>query len=372
MVKIKAFINKYVPTPSAVIMCVFLFALIIWGICRISTMFADFWNVYIGSVIRGTLAYATGWIPFSLAEFILLSMPVTMVCLIVHAWCSETNTTQQMVRYLFGIFSIPAVIFSILMLGFSAGYCTQTVDERLSLEKQPVSSYELYDTAKWLLENVNAEASSLSYGQNGASVMPYTLSELDDKINDAYKTVCREHTFIQKLNTSVKPVVMSEIWTYTHISGVYTFFTGEANINTNFPEYTLPFTVAHEMAHQRGISREEEANFIAFLVCTSSDDPYIRYSGYLSVYEYVASALYKSDSKLYFKLISNDMTQLVKGELICFDEFFEKYRTSTASDVVSTVQDAYLQGQGQSEGSRSYNLVTDLAVAYYKANAEKD
>lgn len=372
MVKIKSLINRYVPTPSAVIMCVFLFSLIIWGICRASTPFADFWNVHIGSVIRGTLAYATGWIPFSLAEFVLLSMPVTMVCLIVHAWRSETNTTQQMARYLFGIFSIPAVVFSILLLGFSAGYCTQAVDERLSLEKQPVSSHELYDTAKWLLENANKEASSLSYSQSGASVMPYTLSELDGKINAAYKPICEKYTFIQELNTSVKPVAMSEIWTYTHISGVYTFFTGEANINTNFPEYTLPFTVAHEMAHQRGISREEEANFIAFLVCISSDDPYIRYSGYISVYEYVASALYKADSELYFSLISSSMTTSVKSELICFDEFFEKYRTSKASDVVSTVQDAYLQGQGQSEGSRSYNLVTDLAVAYYKANIAKD
>ena len=49
------------------------------------------------------------------------------------------------------------------------------------------------------------------------------------------------------------------------------------------------------MAHQRGIAREDEANFIAFLVCMASDDPYIRYSGYLEVYEYVASSLYSDD-----------------------------------------------------------------------------
>lgn len=366
MKKIKSIITEYMPLPCRVIYTVFAASVLVWGICRIWQSFADVWNGSVGAFFRGALAYATGWLPFSVAEYLLLSLPVIFVCLIVHVWKTETGTRRDMIRYLFGIFSIPAVVFSLLMLSFTAGYCTPTLDERLSLDKQPVSSQELYDTAKWLLINVNEQAEQLSY-KNGMAVMPYALSELDDKINDAYKPVCEEYGFIQSLNTSVKPVVLSEIWTYTHIAGVYTFFTGEANINTNFPEYTLPFTVAHEMAHQRGISREEEANFVAFLVCISSDDPYIRYSGYLSVFEYVASALYKADKDMYAGLVSEYMSDAVRLELISFDRFFEKYRDSAASDVVSTVQDAYLQTQGQTQGSQSYGLVTDLAVAYYKS-----
>src|SRR5438105_6884447 len=35
------------------------------------------------------------------------------------------------------------------------------------------------------------------------------------------------------------------------------------------------------MAHQRGFAREDEANFIAFLVCTKASNAYVRYSGYL-------------------------------------------------------------------------------------------
>ena len=83
------------------------------------------------------------------------------------------------------------------------------------------------------------------------------------------------------------------------ISGIYSFFTGEANVNVEYPDYCLPFTAAHELSHQRGICRENEANFVAFLVCIGSEDDYIRYSGYLNVYEYLASALYRADKELY-------------------------------------------------------------------------
>ena len=152
---------------------------------------------------------------------------------------------------------------------------------------------------------------------------------------------------------------------YTHITGVYTFFTGEANINVNFPDNTLPYTAAHELAHQRGIAREDEANFLAFLVCAESFDPYIRYSGYLNLYEYVASALSSADRQLYLK-VSSTLPDLVLGEQYAYSEFFDKYRDSTVSEISETVNNTFLVMHG-TEGVKSYGMVVDLAVAYYKA-----
>jgi hypothetical protein len=151
---------------------------------------------------------------------------------------------------------------------------------------------------------------------------------------------------------------------YMHITGVYSFFTGEANVNVNFPDYTIPYTAAHELAHQRGIAREDEANFIAYLVCISSDDAYIRYSGYLNLYEYVASALYRADPDLYFDL-RDQLPSAVRYELIAYSEFFDQFRDSTVGEISNAVNDLYLKGNG-TEGTQSYGLVVDLAVAYDK------
>src|SRR5207248_11260701 len=78
-----------------------------------------------------------------------------------------------------------------------------------------------------------------------------------------------------------KPVYFSGLMSRLGISGVYSPFTGEPNYNALQPDFDLPFAVAHEMAHQRGFAREDEANFIAFLVCTKASNAYVRYSGYL-------------------------------------------------------------------------------------------
>jgi hypothetical protein len=151
---------------------------------------------------------------------------------------------------------------------------------------------------------------------------------------------------------------------YAHIAGIYSFFTGESNINVSLPDYTIPYTAAHELAHQRGVAREDEANMIAFLVCIRSDDPYIQYSAYVNMYEYVANALRKADRDLYYEVRGMLKTE-VRYEMIAYSNYFDQYRDSVASEISGTVNDLYLKGNG-TEGTKSYGLVVDLAVAYNK------
>src|ERR1051326_7677048 len=90
-----------------------------------------------------------------------------------------------------------------------------------------------------------------------------------------------------------KPVYSSQLMSQFGISGIYIPFTGEPNINAQLPDCELPFTIAHEKAHQRGYALEDEANFIAFLVCIKSADPFCRYSGYLMAASHLLSSFYR-------------------------------------------------------------------------------
>jgi hypothetical protein len=193
--------------------------------------------------------------------------------------------------------------------------------------------------------------------------MPYGYGEMNDKLIEAYAKASEKYDFLQTLDSDLKPVMLSELMSYTHITGVYSFFTGEANINVAFPDYTIPYTAAHELAHQRGIAREDEANFMAFLVCMESDDAYIRYSAYLNLYEYVSNALYSASPELWSKSYGT-LSYAVKAEMRAYSEFYEKYRDSVASEVSEVVNNTFLTMQG-TEGTRSYGMVVDLAVAYY-------
>jgi hypothetical protein len=194
--------------------------------------------------------------------------------------------------------------------------------------------------------------------------MPYGFAEMNRKLIEAYDKFAESHDFISNFRSTLKPVFLSEGLSYMHITGVYTFFTGEANININFPDYSIPYTAAHELAHQRGVAREDEANMIAFLVCIGSDDPYIQYSALTNVYEFVISALYKADRELY-RDIRKRTNESFNNELAAFSKFFDKYEKSVASQVSGVVNDAYLVSQG-TQGQVSYGMVVDLTVAYFK------
>lgn len=334
-------------------------------IARNSVSFATFFNRRISAVVRAVLAFFTNFLPFSLAEFLILSIPLILILLIAYAVRCKTATWKSVVVYAVTLLSLVSMIFTVFVFGYGIGYYVPPLDEQLSLESRPVSAEELRDTALWLARELERYEGEFRHFADGASAMPYSLSDMNDKLMASYQTICEKHGFIQNLNSQIKPVMASIAMSHTHFTGVYTFFTGEANLNVDFPDYTLPFTAAHEFAHQRGIARENEANFMAFLVCVESDDPYLQYSGYLNLYEYVASALYSADRTLYAEVYAR-VPDSAKREMRAYSAFYEKYRESEAGQIGNSINNAFLQANGNKEGTKSYGMVVDLAVAYYR------
>ena len=345
-------------------------AFIAAGVCAllflgfiISERFADFFNKNISSVFRALLANITDILPFSLGEMVLIMSPVIVVFIVMYAMRHFADNWRDTLVFCGAIVSVLAIFFCSFTLTFAAAYRGARLDKKLGIERRDVSAEELYETAKILSERVNEEAELVAFERGGFSVMPYGYGDMNDKLISAYDVACGEYDFLQSLDSNIKPVMLSGLMSYTHITGVYSFFTGEANINVAFPDYTLPYTAAHELAHQRGIAREDEANFMAFLVCMESDDAYIRYSAYLNLYEYVSNALYSADPAL-FREVHSTLCGEVKGEMVAYSAFYEKYRDSVAGDVSEVVNNTFLTMQG-TEGTRSYGMVVDLAVAYY-------
>ena len=357
-------IKRRLPLVFKIFFGVCAFSAVLYVIFLFSERFADFFNRYISSVIRAVLAHATSWIPFSLAEFILILSPIILFAVIRYGLKRYAGCWRDVFIYCGALVSVLALVLSIFVMGFAPAYRGTTLDKKLGIERREVSSEELYATAEILTEKIREEYGSVYYSDaTDFSVMPYDFGEMNDKLLAAYDKICDKYSFVQNLHSRVKPVMLSEPMSYTHITGVYSFFTGEANININFPDYTIPFTAAHELAHQRGIAREDEANFMAFLVCIESDDPYIRYSGYLQLYEYVASSLAAADSAAYIENW-NSLPLPVQKEIVAFGNFFKKYQNSKVSEVTDKVNDKFLTSQGTA-GTKSYGMVVDLAVAYY-------
>lgn len=342
------------------------FTAVLHIISAFSEPFSDFFNSNISSLIRAALAFITNFIPFSLAELLIILLPVFAFLLIRYAVKNHAESLKGVLIYALNLFSVICAFYVLFFWCFGVGYNTESIDKKLDIERDTVSVEELVMTADILAGKTNEEAQGVLFRDRNFSVMPYGIAALSDKLCDAYDVFSGKTGLARGIDTDLKPVMLSDAMAYTHITGIYSYFTGEANINTVFPDYTLPFTAAHEMAHQRGIAREDEANFVAFLVCIESEDAYIRYSGYLNLLEYVLNALYTADKDAYNAILDR-IDLRVLYDIASYNEFFEKYEDSVASDISGTVNDTYLKLNG-TEGEKSYGMVVDLAVAFFGQN----
>lgn len=359
--------DKYekVPKLAKIIYIITAFTVVLHVVAAFFERFADFFNLYISSVLRAFLSFVTGFLPFSLAEFLIIAAPIWFFLLIRHAIKHHCDSGKAFLVYLASLGSVICVFYILFFWVYGVGYCSPSLEKKLAYEREKVSVSELRATANILAERTNESAKKVLFREKNFSVMPYDVAELTNKLNDAYKSFSEKNSYVSKMKSNLKPVMLSDSMSYTHMTGVYTYFTGESNINVVFPDYTIPFTAAHEMAHQRGIARENEANYVAFLVCIESEDPYIRYCGYINMLEYVLSALYSADGEQYREVIS-EVSMEVRYEMASYNVFFEKYRDSTASKISSKVNDTYLKLNGN-VGEKSYGMVVDLTVAYYKS-----
>ena len=339
MQKIKTFLKKLkrcTPIWCMIAFSVALISLALYVSFILSPSFADFFNRYPAAFLRAVFASISGIFPFSVAETVIILSPLIIILVIIKIFKVSRGTISDMVRMLISMLSVLAIFFSSFSLLFASGYRGTTLDRKLGIDSALVSADDLYNTAIYLGNKLDEIIVNVDFTHNSSSVMPYSFNKMNDLLQEAYKKAGKKYDFLPTFYSKVKPIILSEPMTYTHISGVYTYFTGESNINTNFPDYTIPYTAAHELAHQRGIAREDEANFVAFLVCCESDDPYIKYSGYMNLYEYVLSALNKASKDKYKEVINNTDACLIY-EMRAYNAFFEKYRENVVANVSGSI-----------------------------------
>ena len=164
--------------------------------------------------------------------------------------------------------------------------------------------------------------------------------------------------------------LLSRAFSNMGVSGIYSPFTVEANINGEMPGMEKPFTSCHELSHLRGYMNEGEANYIGWLACIESDDPSFNRSGWLIAWMHAGGALRRVDpgryEKLRKRLPSDAVSEIEKNSL-----FWSSHETK-ASEVQDRVNDAYLKANDQKDGIQSYGMLTTLMLMHYYGHESSD
>ena len=323
--------------------------------------------------ISKILSLLFGYIPFSVAEIILILLIFISIYFLIHiiiiAIKYKKNSIPKLKIYIINLIKIFLLLYSSFLILWGYNYHRNTFSEIQHIKIEPSSLNDLENLCLFLLITSKNLRQDINENPDGTMKLNGTITNMLKRTPLGYKNI--PHSY-KKLSTNFgypKNLLSSKIFSYTGISGFFFPFTGEANVNSNTPLCYLPHTAAHELAHQIGYARENEANFIGYLVCKYHPDKDFQYSGYLTSLISSMNALYKNDHKKY-TTIRKQYPDIINKDIESISKYYQKYEGKIES-ISSSINNTYLRTNNQSSGIKSYGEVVDLLLAEYKNNTDK-
>lgn len=317
-------------------------------------------------VVTTPIGFLTSLLPFSLTELLLiLALPLlaVIVILFVRRMKRSENrkkTAVKAARTVAGFLSFTVLAY---MICHGANYYRYNIETLMSLDTSQKSAEHLLAVCRELAEGARSTREELQTDENGCVTLPDDLYTELSRTGSGYDAIVSEYPFLWTSVSRQKPVMLSYLWSYTGITGMYFPMLAECNVNTEQPDFAIPFTAAHESAHSRGIAFENECNFLAFLSCINSEYPEFRYSGYMQAFKYCSNSLYSYDKELWREAYSY-CSDGMKLDFTAENEYIDKFK-GEVKNIASSANDNFIKAQGVSDGTLSYGRVTELILAYY-------
>ena len=248
---------------------------------------------------------------------------------------------------------------------WNAAYYASGVQEKSGLEVRPYSVETLAQVTALFAQQAAEFSTQVERDEEG--LFSVSLEEIFGRGPAIYENIVKEFPFLElEPSVRVKPLLCSRLQSILGFTGVYFPFTGEANVNTDAPACMIPATIAHEMAHQRMVASEQEANFVGITAAVLSGDPVFQYSGYLMGLVQLCNALAPVDREAWNAIVQQYFTQEMASDWNANNAYWAEL-SSPVEETAGQVYDSFLKGNGQKLGMRSYGACVDLLVAYFGA-----
>jgi Protein of unknown function (DUF3810) len=304
-----------------------------------------------------------GWIPFSVGDFFYAACLTYIIVSLVRFFSRAFKRTmhrQYLLLCLKKCISTVLWIYLIFNIVWGLNYDREPIAEQMHLETKLYSKEDLQALVGLLVSRMNGIDSSARIARNhletNDSIFRHSII--------SYHYLGQTYKADYYPNPSVKFSFYGYLANYMGFSGYYNPFSGEAQVNTTIPRFVQPFTTCHEIGHQLGYAKEEEANFCGFLATKSSPDPAFRYSVYVDLYLYSANALYALDSTAFIPY-RESLHPDVRQDLRDLRAFYRKYE-NPFEPIIHAIYGNYLKANRQPQGINSYDEVVGLAIAYYR------
>ncbi|UEG52017.1 DUF3810 domain-containing protein [Mucilaginibacter daejeonensis] len=309
--------------------------------------------------ISVALHFTLGWIPFSVGDVLYTAIIVIALYATISLIASlfKKRFARSLRLFINLVIGLQLFIIAFYIL-WGLNYSRPPASQLLNIPDSTYTTSALIGMTCTLIDSANACRARLNADD---------LSTTNKQIYDTAEAAIERSADIYPQFRSYYPAVKSSLFTpvinYLSTAGYFTPFTGEAQVNYQMPLHDRPVSACHEMAHQMGFAREDEANFVGYLAGIHSNDRSLRYSAYYLAMQEFIHQVRRRDSTA-SKQFKTHLSPAVLADLKADRAYWQRYDRQI-SRLSGIFYDNFLKVNKQPEGLRTYNRMIILTMGYY-------
>ena len=335
-----------------------------WALMQMGQKFTTLVDMvfpYVLRILQDTLSQWSAGLDFCLWQMLVVAGGALVVASIVLMFVLRWNPIQ----WAGWVLAAVSVVVLLHTVTFGLNYHAGPLADDVRLDMKEYNLIELSLATTYYRDMANLLADRVERDENGDADFG-EFEALAKRAGSGFDHLTRGDSYpiFAGTNLPVKKLGWADMYSSMGITGFFCGITGEAAVNPQIPDVTLPFTMCHEMSHRKSIAIERDANFAAFLACQASDYAEYRYSGYFMAYRYCLNQLASLDIASARDIMAQELPQLSQ-DMKTYSDFFSSRKNDKATELADTVNDTYLKANGDEMGIASYNDVCGMLVNWY-------
>ncbi len=314
------------------------------------------WKLYAHGLyppLSSLLRLISGIFPFSIGDFLYAALALFLLFRLARILQKNRKGVAHVrpwyLRLLFFFLQTGFSLYLTFNLIWGLNYSRPPIHTQLGLQAEKYTVEDLLALTNWFIVKTNA------LQENHPLHFTRSVDELRKQSVLAFRDQSNSSPLFKYRFAAVKSVLNAEMISKLGIEGYYNPLSGEAHVNPMLPPWVLPYTTCHEIAHQLGIAKEDEANLIGYMVAIQSKNPSFRYSANYNMLRYLFYEVRLKAPNQYDDLVKMLSPRILKH----FSEeqaFWSAYNGQMSAYMGMTF-DRFLKMNDQPQGIESYQNI---------------
>ncbi len=295
------------------------------------------------------LSFLNKWVSFSLDDSLYALLAIFLITILLLTVFRKIKIS----RFLLFFIQTLAICYCLFYWFWGFNYFRSDLNERLFMAKSKPDTLAFRRVFEQLITETNASYCSFD------SISKPEISKL---VENSY----HKNASFLKINYPqgvrvAKPITLSSFFAKAGIAGYYGPFFSEIHLNDSLLMAEYPQVIAHEMAHQFGVTSEAEANFYSWLVCSTCESKQLRYSANLNLMSYFLS---QGNRLPRFRELVHQISKPVIDDMRKIQKHWANMRNDKIDKAAGKMNDAYLKSNKVKKGIDDYYGVVQFVMDF--------